>query len=138
MRRHANAASLRGVHVLLVCDDEERRTLFANALEYDGALVTASASADHARTVMERVRANVIVVELRTADECARFMTMVRAVPADLGGKTPALALTRSHDDSEKLLAAGYQQHVAMPVRAVELCSAVTALAQLAAAWPRL
>jgi len=39
-RRGAAAAPLRGVHVLLVCDDEERCDLFAQTLKYASALVT--------------------------------------------------------------------------------------------------
>jgi CheY-like chemotaxis protein len=45
------------------------------------------------------------------------------------GGAVPALILTASDDDSADLLAAGYQTHLAMPVRAVELCAAVAVLA---------
>jgi CheY-like chemotaxis protein len=124
--------------VLLVCDDTERCVLFAEALKYAGALVTVSSSADDARAVMERVRANVIVVELRDASDRMRVIAAVRGLPDDVGGKTPALVLTGSHDDAEPLLVAGFQQHAAMPLRAAELCGAVAALAQLPAAWPPL
>ena len=67
-RHHAEPISLRGVHVLVVCDDLERCTLFAQALRYEGALVTTAHSADDANAAMERQRANVIVVELGDAD----------------------------------------------------------------------
>jgi CheY-like chemotaxis protein len=137
-RRDAGAAALRGVHVLLVCDNVERSALFAQALKYADALVTTSASADDACAVMERVRANVIVVELRASADRARFIAAVRALPTEGGGKIPALVLTRSHDDAESLLAAGFQLHAAMPVRATELCQAVVTLARLPGAWPRL
>ena len=130
--------SLRGVHVLLVCDNGERCALFAEALKYAGVLVTVSNSADDASAVMERVRANVIVVELRDASDRLRLIAALRALPDDGGAKTPALVLTGSHDDAEPLLAAGFQQHAAMPLRAAELCGAVATLAQLAGAWPRL
>lgn len=137
-RRSPGAAPLRGVHVLLVCDDIERCELFAQALTYAGALVTSSASADAARAVLDRVRPNVVVVELRDADDRARFIAAVRALPAERGGKIPALALTSSHEHGEALLAAGFQLHVVMPVRAAELCGAVAALSRQPAAWPRL
>jgi CheY-like chemotaxis protein len=124
--------------VLLVCDDEERCELFAQALKYASALVTTCASVDDALAVMERVRANVLVVELRVAAERARFIGAVRALPGEQGGKIPALALTGSHEDSEPLLAVGFHLHVAMPLRAAELCGAVATLARQPAAWPRL
>lgn len=124
--------------MLLVCDDEERCELFAQALKYASALVTTCASVDDALAVMERVRANVLVVELRVAAERARFIGAVRALPGEQGGKIPALALTGSHEDSEPLLAVGFHLHVAMPLRAAELCGAVATLARQPAAWPRL
>jgi CheY-like chemotaxis protein len=62
------------------------------------------------------------------------LIAALRALPDDGGAKTPALVLTGSHDDAEPLLAAGFQQHAAMPVRAAELCGAVATLAQLAGA----
>jgi CheY-like chemotaxis protein len=137
-RRNAEPIALRGVHVLVVCDDEERRTLLAQALKHAAALVTTSASAEDAAEVMERVHANVIVAELRDADARARLINALHALPPDRGGKSPALALTRSHEDADEVLALGFQLHAAMPVRAAELCSAVAALAQQPAAWPRL
>jgi CheY-like chemotaxis protein len=138
MARRGAAAPLRGVHVLLVCDDEERCELFAQALKYASALVTMCVSADDAIAVMERLRANVLVVELRAVAERARLIGAVRALSAEQGGKIPALALTGSHEDSEPLLAAGFHLHITMPVRAAELCAAVAALARQPAAWPRL
>jgi CheY-like chemotaxis protein len=139
MARHgAGAPPLRGVHVLLVCDDVERSDLFAEALRYAGALVTAGSSADDARAVIERVRANVIVAELREATERARLIGAVRALPVESGGNVPALALTSSYDDAKSVLAAGFQQHMAMPVRAAELCASVGALARPPAMSPRL
>lgn len=129
---------LRGVHVLLVCDDDERGPLFADALRYAGALVTTCGSAEEARAVMDRLRANVIVAELRDATERLRLIGAVRELPAECGGSIPALALTSSYEDAKALLAGGFHEHLAMPVRAAELCSAVVALARQPAAWPRL
>jgi CheY-like chemotaxis protein len=137
-RRNADPTALGGVHVLVVCDDGERCTLFAQALRYAGALVTTSHSADDASALMDGLRANVIVVELRDAEARTRLVSALRALPEERGGKSPALALTRSHDDADVLLASGFQLHVAMPVRAVELCRAVAMLARQSAAWPRL
>ena len=137
-RRSSRAAALRGVHVLLICDDVERCELFAQALKYAGALITTCASPDEANAVMERLRTNVLVVELRTAHDRARFIAAVRALSSERSGNVPALALTGSHDDDEALRAGGFQLHLTMPVRAVELCDAVATLAREPAAWPRL
>lgn len=137
-RRYAEPISLRGVHVLVVCDDRERCTLFAHALRYAGALVTTSHSGDDVNAVMDRLRVNVLVVELRDAEARLRLIATLRALPEERGGKSPALALTRSHEDADALLESGFQLHAAMPVRAAELCGAVAALARQSTAWPRL
>jgi CheY-like chemotaxis protein len=137
-RRGVAPIALRGVHVLVVCDNDERCSLFAQALRYAGALVTTCPSADDVNAVMERLHANVIVAELGDVDARARLITALRALPTESGGKSPALALTRSYDDGDALLAVGFQLHLAMPVRAAELCGAVATLAQQSAAWPRL
>jgi CheY-like chemotaxis protein len=126
------------VHVLLVCDDDERNALFAGALRYAGALVTTCGAVDEARAVLERLRANVIVAELREATDRARLIGAVRELPVDSGGGIPALALTSSYEDAKALLAAGFHEHLAMPVRAAELCASVVALARQPAASPRL
>ena len=138
MRRRAEPISLRGVHVLVVCDDAERCTLFANALRYAGAVATTCRSADEARRVMERLYPNVIIVELRDADARLRLIAALRGLPDEHGSKSPALALTRSHDDADALLESGFQLHLTMPVRAAELCGAVATLARQSTAWPRL
>lgn len=138
MRRRAKPISLRGVHVLVVCDDAERCELFAQALRYAGAVVTTCRAAEDARRVMERLYPNVIIVELRDADARLRLIAALRALPDEHGGKSPALALTRSHDDADALLESGFQLHLAMPVRAAELCGAVATLARQSTAWPRL
>ena len=137
MRRRAEPVSLRGVHVLVICDDAERCTLFAQALRYADAVVT-TCQADEAKPVMERLYPNVIIVELRDADARLRLIAALRALPDEHGGKSPALALTRSHDDADPLLESGFQLHLAMPVRAAELCGAVATLARQSTAWPRL
>jgi CheY-like chemotaxis protein len=138
VRRNAEPITLRGIQVLVVCDDVERCTLFADALRYAGALATMAHSAADAVAVMDRLHANVIVAELRDAEARASLIAALRALPPESGGKSPALALTRSHDDADAVLASGFQLHVAMPVRAAELCAAVATLAQQSAVWPRL
>src|SRR5215470_14481974 len=91
-RHHAEPISLRGVHVLVVCDDLQRCTLFAQALRYAGALVMTSHSADDANAVMNRLHPNVIVVELRDADTRRRLIASLQALPEERGGKSPAAA----------------------------------------------
>jgi CheY-like chemotaxis protein len=58
-------------------------------------------------------------------------MKKVRALPADAGGLTPAIALTAYARDEDRVrtLLAGFQRHLPKPARPDELASAVAALA---------
>jgi CheY-like chemotaxis protein len=59
------------------------------------------------------------------------FIRSVRALPADAGGRIPAIALTafaRSEDRTRAMIA-GYQIHVAKPIEPHELLATVASLA---------
>jgi len=56
----------------------------------------------------------------------------IRAMPAEAGGATPAVALTayaRTEDRTQAILA-GFQHHVAKPVEPSELIAMVASLTQ--------
>jgi CheY-like chemotaxis protein len=135
MKREA-APPLRGVHVLLVCDDAERRELFKQAIEYGGAFTTAVESPPRALRVMERLQVNVLVVEV-TGDDRFACINAVRSVKREVIGAVPAIALTSDFDDRDALLAAGFQAHMTMPVRSAELCEAIATLARATRAAER-
>src|SRR5262249_62220236 len=97
-RRNAEPIALRGVHVLVVCDDAERCALFADALRYAGASATTSHSAADAAAMMDRLHANVIVAELSDAEARASLIPAPRARPPDGGGKGRPLAAPPAHD----------------------------------------
>ena len=56
----------------------------------------------------------------------------VRALPPELGGETPAAALTAyaGADAEERALASGYQAHIAKPVEPSELSALVAGLTE--------
>jgi len=58
------------------------------------------------------------------------LMRRVRERPADLGGRTPAIALTAyaSATDRRQALAAGYQTYLAKPFEPPDLVAAVASL----------
>jgi CheY-like chemotaxis protein len=60
-----------------------------------------------------------------------QFIREVRALPASIGGRTPALALTafaRSEDRTRAIIA-GYQVHVPKPIEPQELVVTIASLA---------
>jgi CheY-like chemotaxis protein len=123
MKREA-APPLRGVHVLLVCDDAERRELFKETIDYCGAFTSTAESTARALRVMERLQVNVLVVDTQ-ADQRRACIAAVRREPRAPINMVPAIALTPAFDDRESLLAAGFQTHMAMPVSGAELCEAI-------------
>lgn len=123
--------SLNGVHVLLVGDDAEARELLAAVLRYCGAFVTVVATAAGALEVMERIRADVLVVQLDTTDAGgATLVRQVRALKPENGGVVPAVAVQPpdSNLSSDTLRAAGFDASVAMPVDPWALCRLVSNL----------
>jgi CheY-like chemotaxis protein len=60
------------------------------------------------------------------------LIRMVRALPADHGGQTPAIALTAyaRTQDRLKILSTGFQMHVPKPIEPIELATVVASLAK--------
>jgi CheY-like chemotaxis protein len=59
-----------------------------------------------------------------------QLIRKLRAMPAEKGGQTPAIALTgyASRKDRERALASGYQQHMAKPIEQADIVAAIAAL----------
>ena len=126
-------SSLRGVHVLLVVDDPESRELMKTVLEYAAALVSPAASARDALGTLEGIRPDVLLIDLSTEGENALWLIeRVRALPR--GADIPAIAVTTrgGRDDRQRLLKAGFHEHVLKPVDPWELCRLVASLARRA------
>lgn len=133
--RDAAAAAnitLAGVSVLVVDDDHDARQLASLILEARGASVQTAASASDALQALLRRRPDVIVSDLGLPGRDGfAFIQAVRAL-ADEYRHIPALALTAfaRSEDRRQALAAGFQLHLAKPVEAAELCTAVASLAE--------
>jgi two-component system CheB/CheR fusion protein len=123
----APAGGLRGVHVVLVSGDGDSCELMKTVLAYAGALVTAADSTRAALDIMESVRPDVIVGDLRFGgDDVSRLIREVRKLPAL--ASTPAVAVT-SRADRLRALEAGFQAQLGAPIDPWELCDVVARLA---------
>ena len=60
------------------------------------------------------------------------LLRQLRSLPAELGGQTPAVALTAyaTAHDRVKVLRAGFQMHISKPVQPAELAAVVASLAR--------
>jgi CheY-like chemotaxis protein len=134
-RDHLPTDALLGVHVLVVDDDDDARQLLRTILQYCGALVTVTASAHEALTVLERVTPDALVSDIAMPDQDGYWLIgQVRALPPTQGGAIPAIALTAhgvAHGP-DRTLAAGFQAHLRKPIDPWELCRAVVGLVRRA------
>ena len=124
--------SLKGVHVLLVEDDDDSRALLQTILQYSGALVTAVASAREAVSTLERVKPDLLLSDLSMPHEDGYWLIrQVRALPGDRGGVMPAIAITAlGHPHGvDRTLTAGFQAHLRKPVDPWELARTIATLA---------
>jgi signal transduction histidine kinase/ActR/RegA family two-component response regulator len=127
-----DAPSLRDVRVLVVEDDPDARELIGTILERYGADVAVAGSAEEGMHALANRAPHVIVTDIEMPKEDGySFIRRIRSLPADAGGKLPAAALTAyaSAADRMKVLAAGFNMHVAKPVQPAELAMVVASLA---------
>ncbi|OKH57873.1 hypothetical protein NIES2130_17580 [Scytonema sp. HK-05] len=126
---------LKGLKVLVVDDEVDTRELIAFILEQSGAEVTQVASASEALQVITQFQPNVLLSDIGMPEVNGyMLMRQIRAMPAELGGQIPAIALTAyaGDVDYQQAIAAGFQQHIAKPVEPAAL---VAAVANLAVKW---
>jgi signal transduction histidine kinase/CheY-like chemotaxis protein len=123
--------TLRGTHILVVDDDPDTRNRLRAILEEAGATVATTASAGETRTVLGRQQPDLLIADLGMRDEDGySLIRSVRALETNITRRVPAIALTTHAraEDVDRALASGFQVHMAKPVQASELVSAVATL----------
>lgn len=122
---------LPSVHVLVVDDSSMIREVLSQMLEWHGAKVTAVGTAEHALDLLEQLRPDVLLSDLRMPEKDGYWLIgRVRELAPDRGGLTPAACLTGTDpEDPGRILRAGFQYHVAKPVDMSRLLGIVGNLA---------
>ena len=124
---------LDGVRVLVVDDIPCMREIVTEILTRDGAKVTSVSSAEGALAALQRERPDVLLSDLTMPGKDGYWLiAQVRVLPPELGGVTPAAALT-AHTGAEhraSVLRAGFQLHLGKPFDLDELIDAVAILAR--------
>ena len=131
--RVAAPHALAGIRVLVVEDHDDTREFVARVLAQYGAEVTTAASAASALVAFPRAKPQVVVSDLAMPGEHGySLIETVRSLPPEEGGRVPVLALTAyvRPEDRERVLAAGFNEHLAKPIDPVPLASAVARLAE--------
>jgi PAS domain S-box-containing protein len=123
---------LDGLRVLVVDDEPDTRGLLREALANVGAQVEEASSSAEAQQKLRSFGPDVLVSDIGMPEEDGyTLLRKIRALPAAQGGRTQALALTAYATEADQLraFAAGFQTHMAKPVRPSDLVTAVANLA---------
>ena len=139
-RGEASSATLDGLRILLVDDEDDAREAMAVLLRQAGADVVAVASAPQALAALEREKPDVLLSDIAMPGEDGyALIAKVRSLPEEQGGRIAAAALTAyaTAEDRARVLRAGYHGHFAKPIEPATLVSAVAALAGQSLAGPR-
>jgi two-component system CheB/CheR fusion protein len=127
-----HSADITGVRILVVDDDDDTRESILAVLQQAGAVVRAASSAGEALRILGEFKPEVLLSDMAMPGEdgfC--LIAKVRALPPEQGGRVPAAALTAlaGTDDRDRVLAAGFQAHIAKPVNVPDLLQSVARLA---------
>jgi CheY-like chemotaxis protein len=135
-----NQRSLRGITVLVVEDEPDARELLKRVLERREASVLVAGDGRAALELLRQRRPDVIVSDIGMPElDGYEMMRLVRSLPADDGGQTPAIALTAFArlEDRRRAIVAGFQVHMAKPVEPPELVATIASLSGWAAGEAR-
>jgi len=115
---------LDGVRVLVVDDEPDARDMLSAGLGHCGAQVTAASSAREALEALAGLKFDVLISDIGMPDvDGYELIRLVRELPPEVGGRTPAVALTAyaRAEDRLRALRAGFEMHVSKPVELTEL-----------------
>jgi CheY-like chemotaxis protein len=122
-----SVAPLKGLHVLLVDDDQDTLELLSAALTQRKARVTAVSSANEALEAIKLSTPDVLVSDIAMPGEDG--YELIRKVRAMSGGHSliPAVAITAyaKEEDRVRALSSGFQCYLSKPVEPSDLVSAV-------------
>jgi PAS domain S-box-containing protein len=125
------APRLDGLRVVVIDDEEDALVLVGETLRERGAEVHCIASPADAVDRVAVVKPDVIVSDIGMPQmDGYSLIRKIRTLPRELGGRTPAVALTAyaRSEDAQRAFAAGFQVHVSKPVEPVELATVVANL----------
>jgi PAS domain S-box-containing protein len=126
-----SSQKLAGMHILVVDDDNDSRSLITTLLEQCGAGVASFNSVSTAFEAIQNEKFDILLSDIGMPDEDGySLIKKVRALPPDQGGTIPAAALTAyaAVEDRMKVLRAGFQIHVPKPIEPGELIAVVASL----------
>jgi CheY-like chemotaxis protein len=125
---------LEGVRVLIVDDEADARELLEALFVECKALVVTAAAAEEGLVRLREFKPDVLISDIGMPEQDGYvFISKVRSLPASLGGRTPAIALTAyaRTEDRARVLLSGFQSHVAKPVEPLEILALAASLVSM-------
>lgn len=122
---------LEGLHVLICEDEPDARELLESILVGCKVTVSLAGSVSEALDRFSESTPDVVISDIGMPDASGyELIRRIRALPADKGGRVPAIALTAfaSIADRTRALMEGFQNHLAKPTDPRELLAMVAAL----------
>jgi CheY-like chemotaxis protein len=123
--------SLVGRHLLVVEDDKDARDVFCAMLDYEGAMVLGTSSAEEALAVLKTVRPHAIITDIVLPGRDG-FWLLEQLRRSQRMQTIPVVAVT-AVAGREEILDAGFDAYVAKPVRPEGVADAVLAALALRA-----
>lgn len=124
-------ASLEGLTVLVVDDEDDARDLVSQVLQEAHANVHTASSAQQGLLVLKRLLPDLLISDIGMPElDGYQLMRQVRRLPPEEGGRVPAIALTAfaSSQDRTRAMMAGFQVHVSKPIEPHELVAAAASV----------
>lgn len=125
------SAALAGARVLVVDDDADSREMLGRILEECGANVYQAQDAGSAMDAVQQCKPAVIVSDIGMPDiDGFELLRRIRQLSPELGGATPAIALTAfaRAEDRRRALEVGYNAHFSKPINPAAILEAVASL----------
>jgi signal transduction histidine kinase/CheY-like chemotaxis protein len=122
---------LEGMHVLIVDDEPDARELLRVMLVNAGARITEAANADEALRLYSDDRPDIVLADVAMPGRDGyALMRAIRSLSNGDGGHVRAVAVSAyaRHEDRERALKAGFNDHVAKPVQPDDLYDAIERL----------
>jgi CheY-like chemotaxis protein len=123
--------SLVGRHLLVVEDDKDARDVFCAMLDYEGAMVLGTSSAEEALVILKTVRPHAIIIDIVLPGRDG-FWLLEQLRSSQRMRMIPVVAVT-AVAGREEILDAGFDAYVAKPVRPEGVADAVLAALALRA-----
>ena len=110
--------ALRGLHVLVVDDNEDTREVLRQLLTHCGALVTTAADGEGALAILRNVSADVVISDLSMPRRDGHWVIRNLRALDGASGKVPAIAVTayRETQVEADAIAAGFDAYLEKPL----------------------